>query len=43
MKHIVVHLLLPNGRTEWRRIPWGKRHLDELRKQGCVILGTYSD
>lgn len=41
MRHIVVHLLRPDGKTEWKTILWGKQHLDELRHQGYTILGTY--
>jgi len=37
MRYIWVHLLLPGGKTEWRAIPWGKRHLDEVRKEGAII------
>jgi hypothetical protein len=37
MRLIWVHLLLTDGTTEWRHIPWGKSHLDELRKVGIII------
>jgi hypothetical protein len=42
MRFIHVHLLRQDGKTEWRRVPWGKRYLDDLRRQGYAIIG-YSD
>lgn len=41
MRYMCVHLLLPGGKTEWRRCVWGKRTLDDLRKQGYVIIGYH--
>jgi hypothetical protein len=37
MRFIQVQLLLPGGRIEWRTIPWGKKHLDVIRKEGVII------
>jgi len=36
-RFIWVQLLLKGGKTEWRCIPWGKAHLDKLRKEGVII------
>jgi hypothetical protein len=37
MRYIWVHLLKAGGVTEWRCIPWGKAHLDAVRKDGVII------
>lgn len=37
MRYIWVHLLMAGGETKWICIPWGKKHLDEARKQGVII------
>ena len=39
MRYIYVHVLREGGVTEWRIIPWGKAHLDYIRKNGGVIIG----
>lgn len=41
MRYMCVHLLLPGGKTVWEWVPWGKRSLDNLRKQGYIILGHH--
>jgi hypothetical protein len=41
MRYMCVHLLLAGGKTEWRWVPWGKRTLDDLRRQGYVIIGYH--
>jgi hypothetical protein len=33
-----ILLLLKNGKTEWRVIPWGKAHLDWHRKDGDIVF-----
>jgi hypothetical protein len=38
MRRIRICLLKWDGTTEWRVIPWGKRHLDYHRKDGDVIF-----
>jgi hypothetical protein len=38
MRRIRICLLKWNGTTEWRVIPWGKRHLDYHRKDGDIIM-----
>lgn len=37
MRKIWVHLLLQCGKTEWVQIPWGKKHLDAVRRKGAII------
>lgn len=37
MRYIWVHILKKGGVTEWRAIPWGKKYLDEVRKEGVII------
>jgi len=38
MRYIHICILLWNGKTEWRVIPWGKKHLDLHRKDGDIIM-----
>ena len=42
MKYINVHVLWPGGHTDWRIIPWGKRHLDAIRNSGGTIIGYHT-
>jgi len=37
MRYIWVQILMSGGRTQWFCIPWGKKHLDAIRKQGVII------
>jgi hypothetical protein len=41
MRYMCVHLLLPGGKTEWCWVPWGRQSLENLRKQGYVIIGYH--
>lgn len=41
IRMIWVHLLHIGGKTEWRQIPWGKKHLDQVRKNGTDIIGYW--
>jgi hypothetical protein len=41
MRYMNVHLLLPGGKTEWRIVPWGKHSLDNLRREGFVVIGYH--
>ena len=41
MRYMWVHLLRDGGSTEWRHVPWGKRSLDGLRKQGYTVIGYH--
>ena len=38
MRYLKVCLLTWDGNTEWRLIPWGKKHLDLIRKEGHIIM-----
>jgi hypothetical protein len=38
MRYLSVLILRPDKKTEWVTIPWGKYHLDLLRKSGNLIL-----
>jgi hypothetical protein len=29
---------MPNGRVQWFDIPWGKSHLDVIRKHGTILM-----
>jgi hypothetical protein len=31
-------LLKHNGKIEWYEIPWGKSHLDVIRKHGTILM-----
>ena len=39
-RFVNVMILKPDKSTEWITVPWGKAHLDWIRKQGNVILMT---
>jgi hypothetical protein len=41
MKYVSVFILRPDKKLEWRDIGWGKRYLDELKKEGCLILNSF--
>jgi hypothetical protein len=38
MRHMWVQLLKPGGVIEWRHMPWGKRSLDILRREGTILF-----
>ncbi|UYA57665.1 hypothetical protein SCREM1_208 [Synechococcus phage S-CREM1] len=38
MKYLTILLLKNDGTTEWRNICWGKRCLDDARKDGHIIM-----
>lgn len=40
MKKVAVQLLTNDKKVIWCHIPWGKKHLDELKQVG-VILQTH--
>lgn len=31
-------LLLPKGKIIWKNIGWGKKYLDEVRKEGTILM-----
>jgi hypothetical protein len=41
MRMIHVWILKPDGSTQWYTIPWGKRHLDQIRKEGVIIFSSF--
>jgi hypothetical protein len=41
MRYLRVCILRWDGQTEWRIIPWGKYHLDQIRKDGDIILSFF--
>jgi hypothetical protein len=34
-----LQVLWPGGFVEWKNVPWGKRGLDLIRRQGGTIIG----
>jgi hypothetical protein len=38
MTRTVKLMLLKDGKTEWMTVPWGKAHLDWVRRLGYTIL-----
>jgi hypothetical protein len=34
-----VQILWKGGYVEWQKVPWGKRGLDIIRRQGGTIIG----
>jgi hypothetical protein len=38
MRYLIILLLRHDGSTEWRKIPWGKAHLDYHRKEGYILM-----
>jgi len=41
MRTIHVWILKNDGSTQWFTIPWGKAHLDNLRKLGVIIFSSF--
>jgi hypothetical protein len=41
MRQINIHILWSGGITEWLTIPWGKAHLDYIRRLGGTIIGYH--
>jgi len=38
VRYVSVMLLRHNKRVEWFEIPWGKSHLDVIRKHGTILM-----
>ena len=36
-RYIWVQLLMHGGEIKWFCVPWGKKHLDAVRKYGVII------
>jgi hypothetical protein len=41
MRMIHVWILKPDGTTQWYTIPWGKKHLDVIRREGVIIFSSF--
>ena len=41
MRMIHVWILKPDGTTQWHTIPWGKKHLDVIRREGVIIFSSF--
>lgn len=41
MRMIHVWILKSDGSTQWYTIPWGKKSLDGIRKQGLIIYSSF--
>ncbi len=41
MRVVHVWILKHDGSTQWYTIPWGKAHLDEVRKNGQIIFSSF--
>ncbi len=39
MRTMWLQILWPGGFIEWKNVPWGKRGLDLIRKQGGTVIG----
>jgi hypothetical protein len=38
VRYLSVLILKKDGTTEWRNIGWGKYHLDQVRKEGEILM-----
>jgi hypothetical protein len=38
VRYLTILLLLPDGRTVWRDTCWGKRCIDEIKKEGTIVM-----
>jgi hypothetical protein len=41
MRIVHVWILKYDGTTQWYEMPWGKRHLDEIRRLGVIIFSSF--
>ena len=42
MRMMWLQILWKGGCVEWKKVPWGKRGLDHVRKLGGTVIG-YSE
>jgi predicted lipoprotein with Yx(FWY)xxD motif len=38
VRYLSVLILKKDGTTEWRNIGWGKYYLDQVRKEGDILM-----